>query len=85
MSLINGNEETYELPNQNATFRGLFKSTPITTAPNLPATNLRELCYLELFNSCTYMSSCQDVLPAKVPAAHAYEQMFSSSGLLKAP
>jgi hypothetical protein len=51
--------------------------TGLTTAPELPATNLQEGCYNEMFLGCTSLTTAP-VLPAVNPAHMCYFMMFDS-------
>ena len=70
----------------NARFCNLFQEcSSLTTAPELPATNLAESCYYNMFNYCRNLTIAPD-LPATTLANHCYYQMFvGCSSLTKAP
>lgn len=76
MSLLYGDdfENKFNIPNINC-FYNLFVLTPITTAPELPATTLTGGCYSEMFAGCEFLTE-SPVLPAsKLPDA-CYNFMF---------
>jgi hypothetical protein len=63
MSLLNGDEETYEI-SQVGCFANLFNGcTSLTQAPELPATTLASNCYYGMFQGCTSLTSAP-ALPA---------------------
>ncbi len=70
----------------NATFIRLFKDcTELTSAPELPATNLAKLCYQSMFSGCTSLTVAPK-LPAETLAISCYMTMFSGcTKLEKAP
>ena len=58
------------------TFFNLFSDcTGLTSAPDLPATELAEFCYRRMFYGCTKLTTAP-VLPAKELAEHCYSSMF---------
>ena len=67
-------------------FSRLFKDcSSLTKAPDLPATELVEECYLRMFEGCTNLSAVPD-LPATVLPKSCYEKMFlGCTSLTKAP
>lgn len=76
MSLLYGDdfENKFNIPNLNC-FYELFVFTPITTAPELPATTLTCGCYCEMFAGCEFLTE-SPILPAsKLPDA-CYNFMF---------
>ena len=59
-------------------FYGLFENcTSLTTAPELPATELTEHCYSFMFSDCTSLKTAPE-LPATELAESCYESMFSN-------
>ena len=57
-------------------FYGLFNDcTSLTTAPELPATNLVNYCYTNMFNGCTSLTTAPE-LPATTLAIYCYSNMF---------
>lgn len=71
---------------KDAKFCNLFYDcTQLTSAPELPATQLASYCYFSMFNGCSSLEKASD-LPAETLAASCYEGMFSRcSSLKKAP
>lgn len=71
---------------KDAKFCNLFYDcTQLTSAPELPATQLASYCYFSMFNGCSSLEKAPD-LPAETLAASCYEGMFSRcSSLVKAP
>ena len=69
-----------------AKFIGLFRNCSVlTSAPDLPATELAVDCYRQMFLSCTSLTSAPD-LPATTLAANCYYSMFSNcTSLTTAP
>lgn len=79
--------ESYKtVDTQNAKFCHLFHDCAVlTSAPELPATQLASYCYFHMFNGCSSLEKAPD-LPAETLAASCYEGMFSRcSSLVKAP
>lgn len=69
----------------NARFCNLFYECTLTSAPELPATNLADYCYSRMFMSCFFLPTAPE-LPAKILADHCYSEMFSScDNLTSAP
>lgn len=70
----------------NAIFRGLFENcTVLTSAPELPATNLAEKCYWSMFWGCTSLAVAPE-LPATTLANGCYANMFQGcTKLTEAP
>ncbi len=61
----------------NAVFAGLFQGcTQLTSAPELPSTELAEGCYENMFAGCTSLTEAP-VLPAPVLTENCYQGMFS--------
>ena len=79
--------ESYKtVDTQNAKFCNLFYDCAVlTSAPELPATQLASYCYFKMFNGCSSLEKASD-LPAEKLAASCYVGMFSRcSSLEKAP
>ena len=70
----------------DAQFAILFVNcTSLISAPNLPATELADYCYLGMFNGCTSLKEAPD-LPATELADYCYGVMFDGcTSLDKAP
>ena len=75
-----------DLETGNARFSYLFSDcTVLTSAPDLPATELAEDCYKQMFSGCTSLTAAP-ALPAKTLAGYCYYQMFSDcTSLTTAP
>lgn len=72
--LLNKNS-TKTLSNQYC-FSGLFLNcTSLTTAPELPATNLKRGCYQQMFFLCSNLSTLP-LLPALTLSNECYQSMF---------
>ena len=69
--------DNYETVNtSNATFTSLFNGCiQLTSAPELPATDLAEFCYQNMFEGCISLASAP-VLPATTLAKSCYYGMF---------
>ena len=66
-------------------FKQMFEGSPLTTAPELPATTLASYCYYKMFYNCNYLTTAPE-LPATTLANHCYNAMFESCyGLTTAP
>ena len=62
---------------QNARFCSLFNDCAVlTSAPELPATNLAEKCYASMFKGCTNLETAP-ALPATYLAGYCYFYMFA--------
>ena len=62
---------------RNATFRSLFKNcTQLTSAPELPATDLAVGCYISMFSGCTSLETAPE-LPATTLVVDCYMNMFN--------
>ena len=85
MSLIDYRTLPNVIPNSFC-FCGLFKNcTALTTAPELPATELTDRCYCKMFYGCTSLIKAP-ALPAKVMTDFCYGYMFSGcTALTTAP
>lgn len=70
----------------NCCFISLFKGCSVlTSAPQLPATALKESCYRQMFEGCTSLTQAPD-LPATVLKESCYQSMFKGcTSLEKAP
>ena len=70
----------------NARFTSLFKdNTQLTSAPELPATNLANYCYSWMFLRCSSLTTAPE-LPATTLAKYCYLAMFNGcSALTTAP
>ena len=68
---------------KNARFFCLFRyCVALTSAPDLPATELAGACYKYMFDGCTNLNSAP-ALPATTLASVCYQQMFSGCTNLK--
>ena len=68
---------------ENLCFRYLFYNcTGLTTAPDLPETDLKAGCYSYMFNGCTSLTTAPD-LPATTLAESCYNSMFRDCTSLK--
>ena len=64
-------------------FYGLFENcTALTTAPELPATELAESCYESMFSNCYSLTTAPE-LPATKLADYCYSWMFNGCTFLK--
>ena len=71
------NEIGCDIPMSNFCYYKLFYGcTSLTTAPELPATNLAESCYSSMFNGCTSLTTAPE-LPATNLAIECYSSMFN--------
>ncbi|MBQ1297565.1 MAG: hypothetical protein IIY21_26215, partial [Clostridiales bacterium] len=62
-----------------------YNCTALTHAPELPATNLRDKCYIDMFYGCTGLTYAPE-LPATTMADDCYSTMFRGcSSLVQAP
>jgi hypothetical protein len=68
----------------DSSYYNLFNGTNITTAPDLPATTLGNLCYGYMFKSCGNLTNTPD-LPATTLATSCYTGMFWSCGKITTP
>ncbi|MBP5502462.1 MAG: leucine-rich repeat protein [Bacteroidales bacterium] len=84
MTLIDGVGEATSIPCDYC-FTRLFKGCPLTTAPQLPATQLTEGCYESMFADCKCLTVAPE-LPATQLAENCYYSMFKGcSSLVVAP
>lgn len=66
-------------------YRSLFSTTPITTAPRVPSTQLASSCYYTMFYNCTQLEEAPE-LPATSLAPSCYRFTFQGcTSLVKAP
>ena len=68
------------------TFKSLFYNNPTLTDASgllLPATQLQESCYHEMFSGCSALAAAP-ALPAMQLAAHCYREMFNGCSVLTA-
>ena len=67
-------------------FRGMFYNcTGLTTAPDLPETDLKAGCYVNMFDGCTSLTTAPE-LPATTLAESCYNSMFKGcTSLTTAP
>lgn len=64
-------------------YRVMFKGcTSLTTAPELPATVMKDWCYTGMFQDCTSLKKAPK-LPATTLADHCYQSMFKGCASLK--
>ena len=75
MSLIDGEGTSTTIPCAGC-FSYLFRSANITSAPELPATELKEACYWGMFSS-SYIKEAPE-LPATELADYCYTAMFDN-------
>lgn len=69
----------------NARFFSLFYGNPLTSCPDLPATELADSCYYKMFEGCDNLTSAP-ALPATTLSKSCYDQMFSDcSNLTSGP
>lgn len=70
----------------NCRFISLFKGCSVlTSAPQLPATELKDYCYNSMFEGCTSLEQAPD-LPATVLKESCYQSMFTGcTALVKVP
>ena len=85
MSLVDSEVESEKIP-ADYCFAYLFQEcSALTSAPELPATNLANNCYYYMFNACKNLMSAPE-LPATTLAEGCYESMFARcSSLTNAP
>ena len=65
----------------NARFCGLFYGCALTSCPDLPATELADYCYYQMFSGC-YILTSGPTLPATTLADYCYREMFKSCFML---
>ena len=83
-SLLEENEEvarTMSLEFREMCYVNLFSDTNLTTAPELPSTELAFGCYAFMFHNCAYLTTAPE-LPATTLADNCYYSMFSGCGNL---
>ena len=61
-------------------YQGMFESSKIMNAPELPAETLKIGCYAEMFRYCSYLEEAP-ALNAKTLVPQCYNQMFYASNL----
>ena len=87
MSLVDEeNFATATTLSAESTFNRLFFGNPTLTDASgllLPATQLQESCYREMFSNCTALTAAP-ALPATQLAMHCYREMFNSCYALTA-
>lgn len=74
MYLISVAEDLIDIPNEHC-FAELFKNCPITSAPSLPATNVKDSCYYYMFSGTKITSV--PTLPSMYMDNSCYEGMFA--------
>lgn len=81
------NYEDVEAPLKDFCGANLFKECyGLTTAPDLPATELADSCYSNMFSGCVGLVKAPDILPATELSDGCYNSMFGScKSLTKAP
>lgn len=90
MSMLFGDDgkDRFSLSGKNAAFRKLFvNNVRLIDASKLvlPATTVSHLCYNEMFNGCTSLTTAPE-LPAKTLDANCYSTMFyNCTSLITAP
>ena len=79
-------ENYTKVETNKALFCSLFYNcTSLTTAPELPATDLRHSCYSKMFSECTSLVAAPQ-LPATILSNSCYARMFSGcTSLIDAP
>ena len=83
-SLLEENEEvarTMSLANREMCYVNLFSDTNLTTAPELPATELAFGCYAFMCHNCSYLTRAPE-LPATTLTDNCYYSMFSGCSVL---
>lgn len=87
-SLLEEDEEiarTMSLVNRDFCYVYLFSDTALTTAPELPSTELGYGCYIMMFQNCTSLTQAP-ALPATTLANDCYSSMFQNcTSLTQAP
>ena len=73
--------------NNDSCYSSMFSyCTSLTTAPELPATELNEECYASMFYGCTSLTIAPSILPATTLYSSCYRHMFEGcSALTTAP
>ena len=74
MSLIDGEGVSTTIPCEHC-FAHLFHGANLTSAPELPATTLKDYCYNNMFTSCMGLTQAPE-LPATTLEKGCYTQMF---------
>lgn len=75
MHLLDWEQNLKEIP-CNYCFYGLFRSCPISSMPDLPATTLKQYCYNSMFRQCSWLLSACEELPAMTLEYQCYYYMF---------
>ena len=76
---------TMSLYNEQFCYAYLFSGTTLTTAPELPSTELYYGCYAMMFSGCLYLTQAP-ALPATTLANYCYYSMFNDcTSLTTAP
>ncbi|MBR5735522.1 MAG: leucine-rich repeat protein [Bacteroidales bacterium] len=85
MSLIEKDGQLDTVPGEYCFYRLFTDCTLLTSAPELPATQLGKACYYYMFYGCTGLTTAPE-LPAMTLAESCYESMFRGcTGLTSAP
>lgn len=74
MSLVDKSCQSTTIPCEYC-FYQLFNGCAITTAPELPATTLKDNCYYQMFRYCDMLTTAPE-LPATTMASNCYYGMF---------
>ena len=83
MSLLNGEQQTYEISQYYAFDAVFYNCTYLTHAPMLPATTLANGCYNFMFANCTSLVQAP-ALPATTLTQKCYRYMFAQCTSLSA-
>lgn len=75
MSLVDGTGESISIPSAYCFYKLFNNCISLTTAPKLPAINLRRYCYEQMFDSCTSLIRAP-TLPAYKLTSNCYSFMF---------
>ena len=85
MSLIDKDQDVYIIPNDGCFCQLFSDCTILTSAPELPATQLTWACYSSMFRNCTSLITAPE-LPATSLANVCYGAMFNGcTSLIAAP
>ena len=76
MSLVDSDVETTTIPNEYCFADLFYECSALTSAPELPATTLKNYCYYEMFYRCTSLAKAPE-LPAMNLAEGCYYELFS--------
>ena len=79
--------ENYKAITSSGDFSNLFRSCrQLTSAPNLPATELAEGCYYEMFLGCTSLTQAPELPATNLASNYCYFSMFyECTSLTQAP